>query len=313
MIQGEMISTWKMSLEGLGQAARLLQQGRPVHEAILTAVKAVEDNPSYISVGYGGLPNIEGKVQLDAAYMDGDTLGFGGVIEVCDIQNPIEVAYDLSRYQRNCLLAGDGARKYAKEHGFALKNMLTDAAKERFDSQKDAAVDLELLEAYGGHDTVCVLGKDPKTATVSCGVSTSGLFLKHPGRVGDSPIIGSGFYADSDVGAAACTGVGEDIMKGCLAFSIVERMRGGADVQSACEEAVRLHQDRMARKGHKVSDISVIAIDRDGFVGASTNREVFPFAVACRGEAKLYVACCREGQVSVAEADENWLKNYDGD
>ncbi|MGI5958755.1 MAG: N(4)-(beta-N-acetylglucosaminyl)-L-asparaginase [Massiliimalia sp.] len=313
MIQGQMISTWKMSWDGMKEAACLLSQGKPIHEAILTAVKSVEDNPRFVSVGYGGLPNIQGEVQLDAAYMDGDTLGFGGIIEVSDIQNPIEVAYDLSKYQRNCLLSGEGAGLYARQNGFAIRNMLTPAAKERYLAQKDKQVDMELLEAYDGHDTVCVLGKDPNTGNISCGVSTSGLFLKHPGRVGDSPIIGSGFYADSLAGAAGCTGVGEDIMKGCLSFAIVEKMRGGMDPQTACETAVSAHVQRMSQKGHQVSDISAIAIAPDGTVGAATNIPLFPFVVVQGDEANLYVASCREGKVSVMEATEEWLQGYTGD
>lgn len=213
-----MISTWKMSLLGMKRAAPLLKRNVPVHEAILMAVKTVEDDPAISSVGYGGLPNLNGEVELDAAYMNGDTLGFGGVMSVKNIKNPIEVAFDLSHYQRNCLLSDIGATRYAQSKGFAFQNMLSPESKKRYD-QTDKMRDSEMLEAYKEHDTVCVIGMDHRRS-MACGVSTSGLFLKMPGRVGDSPIIGSGLYADSEVGCAAATGVGEDIMKGCLSFSI---------------------------------------------------------------------------------------------
>ena len=115
-----MISTWKMSLLGMKRAAPLLKRNVPVHEAILMAVKTVEDDPAISSVGYGGLPNLNGEVELDAAYMNGDTLGFGGVMWVKNIKNPIEVAFDLSHYQRNCLLSDIGATRYAQSKGFCL-------------------------------------------------------------------------------------------------------------------------------------------------------------------------------------------------
>lgn len=116
-----MISTWKMSLLGMKRAAPLLKRNVPVHEAILMAVKTVEDDPAISSVGYGGLPNLNGEVELDAAYMNGDTLGFGGVMSVKNIKNPIEVAFDLSHYQRNCLLSDIGATRYAQSKDFAFR------------------------------------------------------------------------------------------------------------------------------------------------------------------------------------------------
>ena len=243
-----MISTWKMSLLGMKRAAPLLKRNVPVHEAILMAVKTVEDDPAISSVGYGGLPNLNGEVELDAAYMNGDTLGFGGVMSVKNIKNPIEVAFDLSHYQRNCLLSDIGATRYAQSKGFAFQNMFSPESKKRYD-QTDKMRDSEMLEAYKEHDTVCVIGMDHRRS-MACGVSTSGLFLKMPGRVGDSPIIGSGLYADSEVGCAAATGVGEDIMKGCLSFSIVEKMRNGMDPQTACETALQQHLQRFLRCNH---------------------------------------------------------------
>lgn len=312
MIKGTLVATWKMSYEGVEMGAELLRGAQPVHEAILTAIKSVEDNPEYVSVGYGGLPNINGEVELDAAYMDGDTLGFGGIISAKDIKNPIEVAYDLSHYQRNCLLAGSGAVEYAKEKGFVFQNMHTSKSQKRYE-EADKHIDMELLEAYDGHDTVCVIGRDAN-ASMACGVSTSGLFLKRPGRVGDSPIIGSGLYADSEIGCAAATGVGEDIMKGCLAHAIVMRMEQGMDVQTACETAMQRHMDRFARGGNKASSMSVIAMDAHGNVGAATSDVEFPFVVADEEyRCHIYVASRNDGVHRVFEADDEWLSAYTGD
>lgn len=307
-----MISTWKMSYDGVKTAAAMLLKGDSVSSAIIAAVKAVEDNPEYVSVGYGGLPNIEGEVELDAAYMNGDTLGFGGVIAVKDIRNPIEIAYSLSKFKRNCLLAGTGAEKYARSNGFAFRNMLTDYSKERYESA-EKNVDTELLEAYGGHDTVCVIGRDCNNS-MACGVSTSGLFLKKPGRTGDSPCVGSGFYADSEIGCAAATGVGEDIMKGCLSYGIVECMRHGKNVQQACEEVLENHLQRFARIGHKAGSISVIAMDHNGNAGAATNKSAFPFVVSTiDGECQIYVASKENNNHRIYKPDQSWLEAYTGD
>lgn len=307
-----MISTWKMSLLGMKRAAPLLKRNVPVHEAILMAVKTVEDDPAISSVGYGGLPNLNGEVELDAAYMNGDTLGFGGVMSVKNIKNPIEVAFDLSHYQRNCLLSDIGATRYAQSKGFAFQNMLSPESKKRYD-QTDKMRDSEMLEAYKEHDTVCVIGMDHRRS-MACGVSTSGLFLKMPGRVGDSPIIGSGLYADSEVGCAAATGVGEDIMKGCLSFSIVEKMRNGIDPQTACETALQQHLQRFLRCNHSCGSISVIAMNCYGNAGAATTLSAFPFVVTDQNfSTQLYVASNIGGKISIFQPDQGWLNSYRGD
>lgn len=312
MIRGRMAATWRMAYEGVCEGIGILDRGGKVHEAIIQAIKNVEDNPEYVSVGYGGLPNFDGVVELDAAYMDGDTLGVGGIISVQNVKNPIEVAYDLSRYKRNCLLSGEGALRYAQKHGFAFRNMLTEKSKARYQAEKRADVDMELLEAYGGHDTVCVIGS--AGGTMACGVSTSGLFLKMPGRVGDSPVIGAGFYSDSEVGSAAATGVGEDIMKGCLSFSIVDRLRQGIDVQDACRSALEDHIARLHRSGHKTGSMSVIAMDREGRVGAASNKKAFPFVVGgMDSRCEIYAVVNEGGQMSVIRPDEAWLAAYQGD
>jgi|GEM_PF-939128 len=200
-----MISTWKMSYDGMLKAKDILQQDGSVQAAILAAIQDVEAREEFISVGHGGLPNAQGHVQLDSAYMNGNTLGFGGIIEVENVESPIAVAAKLSDYKVNCLLSGKGAEAFAQEEGFAFQNHMTPQSKKRWqDKQKE---DME-LKAYEGHDTVCVLGKCQDE--LAAGVSTSGLFMKHEGRVGDSPIIGSGFYSDALYGSAAATGLGED-------------------------------------------------------------------------------------------------------
>ena len=133
------------------------------------------------------------------------------------------------------ILVGEGAEKYAREMKFEEKEMLTDRAKAFYRKQKKE-LDQE-LRPYDGHDTVGMVCLDG-TGTVTAATSTSGLFMKRSGRVGDSPIVGSGFYADSQVGGAAATGLGEDLMKGCISYEIVRLMKEGMTPQAACEKAV---------------------------------------------------------------------------
>lgn len=308
-----LIATWKMSLEGVRRGLRILGEDRSLEQAVTEAVKTVENEASYCSVGYGGLPNRNGEVELDAAYMDGDTLRAGGVMAVRDVKNPVEVACTLSKHSRNCFLAGDGAVAFARSHGFAFRNMLAPAAAERFRKAEIKADILEHQEAYDGHDTVCVIGRDAR-GSMACGVSTSGLFLKHPGRVGDSPIIGSGFYADSRVGAAAATGVGEDILRGCLSHAIVDRLADGCPVQEACEMVLVNHSARLRRIGGTCGSMSVIAMDSEGKIGAATNLELFPFVVGnTAGVCRVLAVEQTEDGMQIFEPDGERWKRYEGD
>lgn len=307
------ISTWKMSDIGVQKGIAYYQEQPNIHKAIVEAVKAVEDAECYHSVGYGGLPNVEGVVELDAAYMNGDCLRAGGIMAVQNIKNPIEVAFELSHHKRNCFLAGKGAEKYALEHGFAQADMLSSEAKKQYEEMKKNAEQSEEQEAYDGHDTVCIIGRDEK-GTMGCGVSTSGLFMKRPGRVGDSPIIGSGFYADSQVGAAAATGVGEDIMRGCLSFAIVDLMSRGYTAQKACEEVLSAHVRRLSGMEKDCGSMSVIAMDKDGNVGAATSLKEFAFVIgAVDGTRRLMIAEPGEHGMNVYEPNEEKRASYQDD
>ena len=136
----------------------------------------------------------------------------------------------------------------------------------------------EHLTAYTGHDTVCVLALDDHGG-MAAGTSTSGLFLKEPGRVGDSPIVGSGFYCDARFGAAAATGLGEDIMRGCLSYEAVSLMRRGASPTEACLEALDGLRKRKLALGEDTPSVSLIALSPEGVYGAATALEIFPYAV----------------------------------
>ena len=130
------IATWRMAYEGIEKASEMLREGKDAGDAIETAVREVEDFPYYKSVGYGGLPNEEMEVELDAAYMDGDTLDIGAVAAIRDFANPVSIARRLSKEPVNNLLVGEGAEKYAHKEGFERKNMLTDRAKIHYRNRK---------------------------------------------------------------------------------------------------------------------------------------------------------------------------------
>lgn len=306
-----MIATWKMAFEGVGIARPVLAGGGAVREAIEAAICAVEDDPRFVSVGYGGLPNQHGEVELDAAYMDGETLSFGGVMGVRNVKNPIKVAMKLSEQRRNCLLCGAGAELYSQHHDFQFANMLSAQSHKSWVEQSAADYDPEKVQAYTDHDTVCVIGMDTDSH-MAAGVSTSGLFMKHPGRVGDSPVIGSGFYCDGEIGGACATGVGEEIMKGCLSFDIVRGIGDGLSPQQACEKSLTEHIQRLERGGMQLNaNASVIAMDKHGNIGAASNLKSFAFIFANENTpATIYLVRTEDGAMRVAPATPQQLAEY---
>ncbi len=304
-----MIATWRMALEGVSKGAAMLEQGGDAGDAAEAAVREVEDFPYYKSVGYGGLPNEDMEVELDAAYMDGDTLDVGAVAAIRDYANPVSIARRLSREPVNSVLTGEGAERFAHKEGFERKNMLTDRAKAFYWKRKKE--EETELKPYKGHDTVGVVCLDQR-GKMTAATSTSGLFMKKKGRVGDSPMVGSGFYADSKVGGATATGLGEDLMKGCVSYEIVRLMKEGLHPQEACERAVGLLDRELKERRGKAGDLSVIAMNNKGEWGAATNIQGFSFVVSAEGEAsKVYLAMAGEdGRCTCEEASNQWIEDY---
>ena len=303
------IATWRMAVEGITEADKMLKEGADAGDAIETAIKEVEDFPFYKSVGYGGLPNEEMEVELDAAYMDGDTLDIGAVAAIKDYANPISIARRLSHEKVNCMLVGDGAEKFAHKEGFERKNMLTDRAKIHYKNRVKEVKQQE-ISPYSGHDTVGMVCLDTH-GKMTAATSTSGLFMKRKGRVGDSPISGSGFYVDSKIGGSSATGLGEDLMKGCISYEIVRLMKEGKHPQEACEIAVNdLNKELIERRG-KAGDLSLIAMNNKGEWGVATNIEGFSFAVATEGQEPIvYLTKNVDGKCIHEVASQEWLDNY---
>lgn len=301
-------ATWRMALEGVTEAGKNLDQSGHASDAVELAAKAVEDNQWYKSVGYGGLPNEEMDVELDAGFMDGDTMDIGAVAGIHDFANPISIAHRLSHEDTNCILAAQGAERFASHEGFERKNMLTERAKRLYHEKVEESHTTQ--NPYKGHDTVGIVAVDQQ-GSIAAGTSTSGLFLKRPGRIGDSPIVGSGFYADSTVGAACATGLGEDLMKGCISYEIVRRMKNGESVQEACDHAVSELNQKLIQCRGKAGDLSVVAVDKAGNFGAATNIDGFSFVAAREGEEPVvYVTHAENGHTSYEKASEEWLAEY---
>lgn len=304
-----MIATWRMAAEGITKGSEILKNGGDSADAIETAIKEVEDFPFYKSVGFGGLPNEEMEVELDAAFMDGNTLDIGAVAAIKDFANPISIARRLSREKINCMLVAEGAEKFAHKEGFERKNMLSDRAKAHY-KKRVAEIKESDIKPYSGHDTVgmvCLDSSDKMTAATS----TSGLFMKKKGRVGDSPISGSGFYVDSKRGGACATGLGEDLMKGCISYEIVRLMGEGMHPQEACELAVnRLDQELKERRG-SAGDISLVAMNSKGEWGVATNIDGFSIAVVTENEElKVYLTRRENGHTLYEVATKEWMENY---
>ena len=306
---GTIISTWRMSLEGVEKGKKEMLAGKSAGELLETVICEVENNPTFISVGYGGLPNEEMEVELDAAYMDGDTLDIGCVAAMKNIANPFLVAKRLSQEKVNCVLVGEGAEQFALKAGFEKKDMLTENAKQRY--LEKIQEEVQPLKPYIGHDTIGCVALDHQ-GKIAAGTSTSGLFMKKKGRVGDSPLVGSGFYADSQIGGACATGLGEDLMKGCISYEIVRLMKEGMHPQAACEKAVNDLNASLIQRRKEAGDLSVIAVNKYGEYGAATNIEAFSFVAAQdEQEACVYrVMRDADGHCTHVKASQEWIDSH---
>ncbi len=303
------IATWRMALEGIQKVTPSLKDREQSDISIVNAIKEVENFEYYKSVGYGGLPNKEMVVELDAGFMDGDNFNIGMIGAIKDFENPIEIARRLAEDKVNNFLVDTGAEKYASINGFNRKNMLTSRAKIHYKNKLEELKESQ-IKPYDGHDTVGMVCLDVYGKICSA-TSTSGLFMKHPGRLGDSPIVGSGFYADSSIGGACATGLGEDIMKGCASYEIVRLMGDGKNPQEACETVVYNLNKKLSERRGNCGDISVVAMDKNGEWGCATNIDGFSFVVATEQLEPTVFLVSRENKKMVfKKADEKWMKEY---
>lgn len=277
------ISTWRFGLNANQPAWKILQSNGHALDAVVEGVAVAERDPEVKSVGYGGYPNAEGIVEVDAAVIDGRTLGYGAVAGLKNIATPTAVARLVMEKTNHVLLVGEGARAFAHQQGFEACDMLTDSSREAWEKWKTDRA----KTPTDAHDTIGMLAIDQHN-NIAAACTTSGLAFKLPGRVGDSPLIGSGLYADNDVGAAAATGQGEEITRTCGSYAIVEHMRHGKTPQEACETVVQ-HLIARVPTSQKFQ-MAYIAIDKHGNYGGASARTGFLFAITNANENQLHTA-----------------------
>ncbi len=288
-------------LASVATAVDAVNAGVDTLDAVVEGVNSVERDPDDSSVGFGGLPNLDGVVQLDSSVMHGPSRGAGAVACLEGIKTPSLVAVDVMRYTDHVLLVGAGAQRFALSMGHTLENLLTERSRRRWIEWRARMSDrddfltpeesaqrvppFEDEDDYGSgvldsHDGVRPQG------TINCNVvnrdgdlsgvtTTSGLAWKIPGRVGDSPVVGAGLYVDNDVGACGSTGRGEAVIKTCGSHSVVELMRAGMSPTDACLEALRrivtyTTEDRLRDgEGRPNFNVNYYAVNKNGEHGGA--------------------------------------------
>lgn len=277
------IATWRFGETAVKAAAELLKRGKPALDAALAGAQAVEDDPKVDSVGFGGLGNTLGTVQLDACVMDGKTLACGGVAGVENIRHVAALARRVMEKTPHVLLVGEGAKLFGIQQGFPLEPLSTPESLAAWEKRRPRGRTENAPPdgaPPGSHDTVTVLALDQK-GNLGGVCSTSGLAHKLPGRVGDSPLIGAGLYVDNAGGAAGATGVGEEVIRIGGSLIIVEAMRAGKMPQEACELAVKRVNAVAVSRGVHPARVAFLALDPKGrYGGAATKDTNFEFAVA---------------------------------
>jgi len=286
-------------LHALDKGMDILKKGGDTLEAVVATVTVVEDDPNDDSVGYGGLPNEEGEVELDASVMHGPTHRAGAVAAVRRIKNVSRLAKTVMENTNHTMIVGDGARRFAVAEGFEEMNLLTEHSRKiwlawkakssfnwrpgidspewkehmatLFDGDEKQIAYAERVIAHPPTGTIPCMAVDAK-GDISATTTTSGLSWKIPGRVGDSPIIGAGCYVDNEVGAAGSTGKGEENIKICGGHTIIEMMRQGKAPVDACLEALARVARNYKNDKKKLGTFHIYfyAINKDGVHGAAS-------------------------------------------
>lgn len=261
------LSTWDFGLKANAEAWEILSKGGRALDAVERGVRLTEADPSERSVGYGGRPDRDGKVTLDACIMD-ENANIGSVAALQNIKHPISVARAVMEKTPHVMLVGEGALQFAKAQGFQEENLLTVESEKEWKewlktSKYEPVVNIE------NHDTIGMIALD-EYGNLSGACTTSGMAFKMHGRVGDSPIIGAGLYVDNEIGAATATGHGEEVIRTVGSHLVVELMRQGKSPQKACEEAVRRIIKFTQNRGKDLKNIQVgfLALNKRGEYGA---------------------------------------------
>ncbi|MFM2134139.1 MAG: hypothetical protein RL156_1420 [Bacteroidota bacterium] len=277
------LSTWSHGMDANDAAWKVLQAGGEALDAVEQGVRVSEADPAVDSVGYGGLPDRDGRVTLDACIMDEQSRA-GSVACLEHIMHPISVARKVMETTPHVMLVGEGALRFAEQHGFSRENLLTDKARNAWEEWKKMSGYTPPAGSINNHDTIGMIARDAN-GNFSGACTTSGLAWKIHGRVGDSPIIGAGLFVDNSVGAACATGKGEAVIRIAGSAIIVELMRAGKTPQEACEEAVEriVHRQR----DYKDFQVGFIAMNTKGDVGGYSIHKGFQYALRSQERREL--------------------------
>lgn len=283
--EAKMISTWSHGQEANRAGWKALESGGTSLEAVEAGARQTESDVTNRSVGIGGMPDREGHVTLDACIMDWEAnCGSVGCLE--GIAHPISVAKHIMQNTPHVMLVGAGAKKYALQHGFETIKTPLPEVKEEWEKWKKEQAEIAKKPAinHENHDTIGLLAIDAK-GRISGACTTSGWAYKLPGRLGDSPIIGSGLFVDQEVGGAVATGLGESIIRIAGAHTVVELMRQGKSPEQACKETV----ERLIRKHKDMSGLqcAFIAINTKGEVGGYSVYNGFNYALKTKDQDQL--------------------------
>jgi N4-(beta-N-acetylglucosaminyl)-L-asparaginase len=272
------LSTWRFGIEANAAAWKILKRNGRALDAVEAGVKIPEADPKERSVGYGGRPDRDGRVTLDACIMD-ENGNIGSVACLEYIKHPIAVARAVMEKTPHVMLVGDGALQFALEQGFKKENLLVEQSEKEWKewlktSQYRPIANIE------NHDTIGMIALDAN-GNISGACTTSGMAFKMHGRVGDSPIIGAGLYVDNEIGAATATGHGEEVIRISGCHLVVELMRQGKSPQKACEEAVARIVKLTKSRNKELKDIQVgfIALNKQGEYGAYCIQGGFNYAI----------------------------------
>ena len=271
------ISTWNHGLPANEETWKQLKNGKAPLDAIVAGMKIPEADPKVRSVGYGGFPDREGKVTLDACIMDYNS-NCGSVSFLQGIKHPISVAKKVLENTPHVMLSGKGALQFALSEGFVEENLLTPEAEKDWkkwieESKYKPVINME------NHDTISMLVLDEE-GNLFGGCTTSGAAWKMHGRVGDSPIIGAGLFLDNEVGAAAATGLGEAVIRTAGSAMVVELMRQGKSPFNACKEIVeRIYKKHKNHRDMEYLQVGFIAINKNGEHAGYSLRSGFNYAI----------------------------------
>jgi L-asparaginase/N4-(beta-N-acetylglucosaminyl)-L-asparaginase len=275
------LSTWAHGLPANDAGWKVLQNGGSSMDAAEAGARIPEADPTSTSVGFGGLPDEQGNVTLDACVMD-STGNCGSVAFLQNIKHPVSVARKVMEDTKHVMLVGEGARQFAVSQRFEETDLLTEESRKAWEKWKKEQNE---MTPHDTHDTISVLVQDKK-GDLAGACTTSGWAYKLHGRVGDSPIIGAGLFVDNEIGCAAATGLGEEVIKTTGSFLVVELMRQGYEPAAACEEA--LNRVIKRHNGNLDFQIAYIAIRKDGKIGSACIKGSFEYALVQGGVNKLH-------------------------